>query len=229
MQAHGWQLLGCPLHCTLRRPRHTWQCWPFHRKPSPLRGERAREPVQALVEAAGLRSLLGGQGAREPVEALVEAIAGGRTRGLDEPLAVSEVVQPQLLGHFRGSHGIRQVLLVGKDQQHSVAHLIFVQHLGQLLPCVFHAVAVVAVDHVDEAVGALVVVAPEGPDLVLAADVPHRERDVLVLDGLDVEADRGDGGDHLTQLQLVQDGGLASGIQTDHQDAHLLLAEHAVP
>ena len=32
------------------------------------------------------------------------------------------------------------------------------------------------------------VVAPEWPDLVLTADVPHRERDVLVLDRLDVES-----------------------------------------
>ena len=37
----------------------------------------------------------------------------------------------------------------------------------------------------------LEVVAPQRPDLVLAADVPHRERDVLVLDCFDVEAWKG--------------------------------------
>lgn len=31
-------------------------------------------------------------------------------------------------------------------------------------------------------------VPPEGSDLVLSSDVPHGERDVLVFDGLDVEA-----------------------------------------
>ena len=36
--------------------------------------------------------------------------------------------------------------------------------------------------------GVLEVVAPERADLVLAANVPHREADVLVLDRLDVEA-----------------------------------------
>ena len=54
---------------------------------------------------------------------------------------------------------------------------------------------------------------PEGPDLVLATDIPHGEADVLVLDGLHVEANGGDGGHNLTQLQFVQDGGLTSSIQ----------------
>ena len=62
-------------------------------------------------------------------------------------------------------------------------------------------------------------------DLVLSADVPHCERDVLVLDGLHVEADGGDGGHHLAQLQLVQNGRLAGGVQTHHQYTHLRLAE----
>ena len=37
----------------------------------------------------------------------------------------------------------------------------------------------------------LEVVAPQRPDLVLTADIPDRERDVLVLDRLDVEAWKG--------------------------------------
>ena len=57
--------------------------------------------------------------------------------------------------------------------------------------------------------------APEGSDLVLTADVPHRERDVLVLHRLDVEADRGDGGDDLAELQFVEDGRLSGGIESD--------------
>ena len=55
-------------------------------------------------------SALGGQGAGEPVEALIEPIARGGARGLDEPLAVPQVVQSQLLGDFCGGHGLRQVL-----------------------------------------------------------------------------------------------------------------------
>jgi hypothetical protein len=68
-------------------------------------------------------------------------------------------------------------------------------------------------------------VTPERANLVLAADVPHGERDVLVLDGLDVEADGRDGGDNLAKLELVEDGGLAGGVKANHKDAHVLLAE----
>lgn len=32
----------------------------------------------------------------------------------------------------------------------------------------------------------------------------------------------GDGGDNFTELELVQDGGLSGGVETDHQDSHLL-------
>lgn len=55
---------------------------------------------------------------------------------------------------------------------------------------------------------------PQRPDLVLTTDVPDIKLDVLVGDGLDVEADGGDGGDVLAELELVEDGGLASGIET---------------
>ena len=75
------------------------------------------------------------------------------------------------------------------------------------------------------AVAAARTVAPERADLVLAADVPDGERDVLVLDRLHVEANGRDRGHDLAELELVQDGGLAGGVEADHQDAHVLLAE----
>ena len=48
--------------------------------------------------------------------------------------------------------------------------------------------AVVGVDDEDESLRVLEVVAPQRADLVLTADVPHGEANVLVLDRLDVEA-----------------------------------------
>lgn len=36
--------------------------------------------------------------------------------------------------------------------------------------------------------------------------------------------DGGDGGDNLSKLELVEDGGFTGGIETDHQNSHLLLA-----
>jgi hypothetical protein len=47
---------------------------------------------------------------------------------------------------------------------------------------------------------------PERSDLVLAADIPDVELGVLVCDGLDVEADGGNGRDVLVELELVEDG-----------------------
>ena len=36
-----------------------------------------------------------------------------------------------------------------------------------------------------------------------------------------------DGGDDLSELELVEDGGLTSGIETNHENPHLLLGEEA--
>ena len=39
--------------------------------------------------------------------------------------------------------------------------------------------------------------------------------------------DCGDGGDDLSELQLVEDCGLSRSVQPDHQDPHLLLSEQS--
>ncbi len=40
--------------------------------------------------------------------------------------------------------------------------------------------------------------------------------------------DCGDRSDDFAELELVQDGGLAGSVKSDHEDAHLLLAEEAL-
>mmetsp|Transcript_73127 Transcript_73127/g.200800 ORF Transcript_73127/g.200800 Transcript_73127/m.200800 type:complete len:561 (-) Transcript_73127:65-1747(-) len=162
---------------------------------------------------------------RHPVEALVETVARGRARRLDVPVALAQRVEAELVGDLRSVHRVRQVLLVGEDQQDGLPQLVLVQHAVQLVARLAHAVAIVGINDEDDTLGVLVVVAPERADLVLAADVPHGERDVLVLDGLDVEADGRDGGHNLAKLELVEDGGLASSVEADHEDANILLAE----
>lgn len=44
---------------------------------------------------------------------------------------------------------------------------------------------------------------------------------------LDVEANGGNSGDDFAQLELVQDSSLTSGIEADHKNTDLLLAEEA--
>lgn len=80
-----------------------------------------------------------------------------------------------------------QILLVGKDQEEGIAEFVLVQHALELLARLDHTVAVVAVDDEDDTLCVLEVMPPQRTDLVLAADIPHGELDVLVLDRLDVE------------------------------------------
>ncbi len=61
-------------------------------------------------------------------------------------------------------------------------------HFLQLVLRLRDPLPVVGVDDEDESLRVLEVVPPQRADLVLAAHVPHREADVLVLDRLHVEA-----------------------------------------
>lgn len=124
-----------------------------------------------------------------------------------------------------GLHGIRQVLLVGEDEDDGVPHLPVVDNAVELLAGLVDAITIGAVHHKDQPLRARVIVPPEGADLVLAPDIPHIELDIFVSNRLHVEAYGGDGGDRLAQFQFVQDGGFTSRVQTQHQDPHLLVTE----
>eukprot|EP00964_Phaeocystis_antarctica_P040780 scaffold23323_cov60-Phaeocystis_antarctica.AAC.2 len=113
--------------------------------------------------------------AREPVEALVQAVAGGRAGRLDVPVALAERVQAELVGDLSCIHRVGQVLLVGEHQQDGLTQLVLVEHAVQLVARLAHAIAIVRVDHEDDALGVLVVMAPERADLVLAAHICERE------------------------------------------------------
>lgn len=45
---------------------------------------------------------------------------------------------------------------------------------------------------------------------------------------MEERTDGGNGGDNLTKLQLVEDGGFTGGIETDHENSHLLLPPQLV-
>ena len=104
------------------------------------------------------------------------------------PSTLPQTVQAQLIRNLGGIHGIRQILLVRKNKQQRIPEFVLVEHPLQLLAGLNNTVAIVAVDDEDDALRVLEVVAPQRADLVLAADVPDRELDVLVLDRFDVEA-----------------------------------------
>ena len=209
-------------------------------------------------------------------------------------------MEAELVGDLGRVHGVGEVLLVGEHEEERVAQLVLVQHPLQLLARLRDTLAVVRVDDENDALRVLEVcalekegsvgveggrregscwltVAPERADLVLSSDVPHRERNVLVLNSLNVEsyaaehsalahwpeaieegacpglsgstaqaggrrpssgrAERGraraigrykeragrtnggDGGNDLSKLELVENGSLSSGVESDHEDA----------
>lgn len=152
--------------------------------------------------------------AGQPVQALVQTLALRGARGLNVPPTIAHVVQSQFLRQFSCRHRVREVLFVGKDQNHSIAQLVLGQHVLQLLLRLSYALPVVRVDDKDESLRVLEVVPPQWTNLVLATHVPNGERNVLVLDCLDIESDRGNCRHDLTQLQFVQDCSLTGSIQT---------------
>jgi len=171
-----------------------------------------------------MRDLLG-KVVGEPVKTLIETITGGGAGRLHVPLAGADVVEAELVGDLRDGHGLRKILLVGKDEKDGVTKLILSQHLVKLVVSLSDTLAIVRVDHKDEALSVLEVVPPEGTDLVLTSDIPHGEVDVLVLDSLHIETDGRDCGHDLTKLKLIENGGLSSSIKTYHENPHILLAE----
>jgi hypothetical protein len=181
------------------------------------------EQIALLVAGRGLADV-----ARQPVKTFVQTITRGSASGLDEPCATLETRQVQLFGDFACLQRVGQVLLVGKDQQNSIAQFVFRQHAVQFFTGFINTVTVVGVDDEDDTLCVLEVVSPERSDAVLTTNVPHGELDVLVFYGFDVETNGGDSGDDFTQLQFVQNGGLTGGVQTNHQNTHFLVAEESV-
>lgn len=163
------------------------------------------------------------EGSGKPLQAFVQTIARGGASRLNVPGALSQAVEAKLVCDLGGVHGVGQILLVGEDEQNGVPELILVEHALKLLASLDDTIAIVAVDYEDDTLGVLEVMSPEGTDLVLTTDIPHGKLDVLVLDSLDVESNGGNGGDNLTKLELVENGGFTGGIETNHQDTHLLL------
>lgn len=66
---------------------------------------------------------------------------------------------------------------------------------------------------------------PQRPNLILSSHIPNIELDILVCNRLDIESDSRNGSDILVQAQSVQNRRLSRGIETQHQQSHLLRSE----
>lgn len=81
-----------------------------------------------------------------------------------------------------------QILLVGEDQEQSISQFILIQHTLQFLASLDHTIAIVAINHEDDALGVLEIMPPQRSNLVLSSYIPHCELDVLIFDRLNVKA-----------------------------------------
>ena len=106
-------------------------------------------------------------------------------------------VEAIFLSPLQPSLNLGKSCSLAKTEKNSIPHLILIQHIGLLLVGNISSLTIIAVNDIDETMGALVKMASPFSDLVLAADLPHSEAQVSVFDGPNVEADSGDCGDHL--------------------------------
>lgn len=122
-----------------------------------------------VVDAAG--DVLDG-----PIEAVDQVLARDGRAGLDAPGVCCDVVQPQRSAEVGCPHGTANVLLVGQHKQRRTSQSLFCQQSPQLVAAVGQARCVPRVDHPDDAIGPLKIIAPVRPQRLLATDVPCNKR-----------------------------------------------------
>ena len=64
-------------------------------------------------------------------------------------------METELVGDFSGIHGVRKILLVGEDEEEGVTELILIEHALEFLTGLGYTLAIVGVDHEDNALGIL--------------------------------------------------------------------------
>ena len=59
-------------------------------------------------------------------------------------------MEAELVGDLSRAHSVGKILLVGEDEEESVAELVLVEHPLQLLACLRHTLPVVGIDDEDD-------------------------------------------------------------------------------
>eukprot|EP00420_Gonyaulax_spinifera_P033728 CAMPEP_0197885860 /NCGR_PEP_ID=MMETSP1439-20131203/15210_1 /TAXON_ID=66791 /ORGANISM="Gonyaulax spinifera, Strain CCMP409" /LENGTH=151 /DNA_ID=CAMNT_0043505613 /DNA_START=210 /DNA_END=665 /DNA_ORIENTATION=- len=146
----------------------------------------------------------------EPLHAILQPTPLRRAAGLYRPAAVFDFLEGQALRNVVSRQGLHQVLLVGKNEQWDSAELVLLQQLPQLGATLFQATAVRAVNHIDQSIRGLEVIAPVRPDALLATNVPHVQLETLMYQALDIEALSRHDVRNVLLGHLLQDGRLAA-------------------
>ena len=157
----------------------------------------------------------------EPVKTIVETITSSGLSCLNVPGSASESMEAELFSDFLSSHGTWEILFVCEDQEDCLSEFLLREHLVELFTGLINSVSIIRVNHEDKTLSVLAVLSPEESNLVRTADIQYSERDAFVFDSLHIETNYGDSCDDFTELELVKNGGLTSGVKTDHEDANL--------
>mmetsp|Transcript_52329 Transcript_52329/g.152103 ORF Transcript_52329/g.152103 Transcript_52329/m.152103 type:complete len:312 (-) Transcript_52329:7-942(-) len=194
-----------------------------------LRGSAGgRSAVGAGPADASAGHVPGAQRARQPVQALVEAVptTGAATLGMYRRTA-RQTGDPQCTHHLASRQRGWKVLLVDKDQHRG--------HEGIVIGCSGHGeleelrgnvktVAVIGIDNEYQSVCSWHVVSDQGAGLVSEPEVPECQGAATQVQGLNIEANGWYGSDRGSKLQLVKDGCLASSVKSKHDNSLLKLA-----
>jgi len=82
-------------------------------------------------------------------------LACQRGKHVYAPLAVAQAVQTKLVSNLGCTHCIRQILLVGKDEEEGVAQFVLIEHALELLTRLRDTLTVVRVNNKDNSLGVL--------------------------------------------------------------------------
>jgi len=160
----------------------------------------------------------------KPIHPLINPPPIDRTASHNTPIPILQLPQPQRLTDLPRALRARLILLIREDQQRRIPQLLLAQHRAQLLRRRPQPLDVRAVDDEHHRRRVAVVAAPVGPDGRLPTQVPDVEVEVLVRHGLDVEADRGNRGDDLADLEAVEERRFARVVEAEDQNADFLAA-----
>lgn len=80
-------------------------------------------------------------------------------------------METELVGDFSSVHGVREILLVGKNEEVGGAELILIEHALKLLTGLGYTLTIVGVDHEDDALSILEVCrAGQGRELIRTSE-----------------------------------------------------------
>jgi hypothetical protein len=74
---------------------------------------------------------------------------------LNIPGPLPETVETKLVSDFSSIHGIGQVLLIGKNEEKSIAELILIKHPLQFLSCFSNTLPIVGIHDENDTLGIL--------------------------------------------------------------------------